>query len=175
MLCHKRRPASMPPTAMIASRTMSRRSREGLRPPCRRLTTLDANARHRRGTCLRSGGFPRSWTRPGSWALDRKPLASKSGSYPSPADRTSARRTCRCRTQSGWPTTSCKPHQTSPQDFRFFQTTSIQPFCISSQVCKPHWTALVGSGLRGLSSELSQRPVHVSWLPLGTWSGVSRR
>src|SRR5262249_40986189 len=32
----------------------------------------------------------------------------------------------------------------------FFHTTSIQPFCISSQVCKPQRTSFVASGLRGL-------------------------
>ena len=61
------------------------------------------------------------------------------------------------------------------QAFGFLQTTSIQPFCISSQVCKPQKTALFGSGLRGLSAELSQRPIHVSLLPLGTCSGFSNR
>jgi hypothetical protein len=37
-----------------------------------------------------------------------------------------------------------------------FHTTSIQPFCISSHVYKPQKTAFFGSGLRGLSAELSQ-------------------
>src|SRR4051794_8965304 len=64
---------------------------------------------------------------------------------------------------------------TDSQDFRFFQTTSIQPFCISSQVCRPQMTALLGSGLRGLSAELSQWPIQASLVPLGISSGFSKR
>ena len=67
-----------------------------------------------------------------------------------------------CDLRQRWPVTS------APHSFGFIQTTSIQPFCISSQVCKPQKTAFFGSGLRGLSAELSQRPIQVSLLPLGT-------
>src|SRR5262249_25259194 len=59
--------------------------------------------------------------------------------------------------------------------FFFNHTTSIQPFCISSQVCRPQRTSALGSGLRGLSAELSQWPVHVSFVPLGIASGFSKR
>src|SRR5262249_39764224 len=57
----------------------------------------------------------------------------------------------------------------------FNHTTSIQPFCISSQVCRPQRTSFDGSGFRGLSAELSQRPVQVSFVPLGIFSGSVKR
>ncbi len=44
-----------------------------------------------------------------------------------------------------------------------------QPSIISSQVCSPHRTVLLGSGLAGLPSELSNRATHFKTEPAGTF------
>src|SRR5580704_7964264 len=56
-----------------------------------------------------------------------------------------------------------------------FHEYVTQPIIISSQVWSPQRTVFLGSGLAGLSFELSKWATQCSVVPFGTATGFSRR
>src|SRR3984957_20675454 len=54
------------------------------------------------------------------------------------------------------------------------KTRLKKPTIISSQLCWPQITVLVGSGFSGLSAELSKCAVHSIFVPLGRTSGSAK-
>ena len=95
--------------------------------------------------------------------------------HPTTMTHSVSRTRCTTNNTSKVPLSNQSVEPDLPADRTGASTWEYQPIIISSQVWSPQWTVLVGSGLAGLSAELSKWATHSIVVPLGIGNGLANR